>query len=72
VNAVELSPLTLRGMAKRITADVDQARSEAALCYLVALLEDVAGGRITSERAADLFRGLALAARPTQLVLEVR
>lgn len=72
MNAVELSPLTFRGMAKRITADLDPARSEAALCYMVALLEDIASGRVTPEHAADLFRGLAVAARPDKLALQVR
>ena len=72
MNTLELSPLTFRGMAKRVTADLHPGRSEAAMCYAVNLLAEVASGNFTPAEAADKLRGLAVLAKPDEYAELVR
>jgi hypothetical protein len=72
MNRVELSPLTFRGMAKRITADLHPGRSEAAMCYAVHLLAEVASGNFNQGEAAEQLRGMAVQAKPDEYAAAVR
>lgn len=72
MNAVELSPLTPQGMAKRISSDLHPGRSEAALCTLVLVLADIASGRSDADAAGRMLRGLASAAQPDEYAEAVR
>ena len=78
-NAVELSPLTITGLVRRITSDRHPARSEWALCHAVTALAFIAEGKLTATADADriaaqtakVLRGLALAAKPEEDVAEL-
>lgn len=71
-NAVELSPLTLVGLTKRITADLHPGRSESAMCYAVVVLADVAAGKLSPAEAERCLRGLAGLAQPDEYAESVR
>lgn len=72
MNHVEMSPLTFRGMASRITGDLHPGRSEAVMCYAVNLLAEVAAGTFTAAEAANCLRGLAAQAKPDEYAEAVR
>jgi hypothetical protein len=65
-NAVELSPLTVLGLAKRVTSDLHPSRSEYAFCYVVQVLADVATGKLDQGGAENCLRGIAKAAKPDE------
>jgi hypothetical protein len=68
MNKLELSPLTPRGLARRLLDDIDHARSEnvlvALVSYVRALSEDRPGYRLRLPAAEALLRGLAVTAKP--------
>ena len=72
MNAVELSPLTPAGMARRITSDLHPTRTESAFCYLVTVLADAAEHGLDPAEALRTLRGLADLARPDEYAELVR